>query len=149
MRNIPEFIMLEGKNWQVKHRCNYNNIPEDWRTYKALTLDTTLTGKEVLLLHSCGLSVFDRHYISVEQYYSYISSLKIPKGYRAVTYKDVEDGKDLCLRDSGDGTPSHAYDYNDIGNIISGGYNGPRYISISTSPSNTHWVRLHDLCIKR
>jgi hypothetical protein len=150
MRYITEYIIYNGAQWQVKHRCNYDNLPEDWRYYKVLVYEPWLDGKEVLLLHSAGYPVKSmKQIISVESYFEYVKKLKLKKGYRRVTYKDIENGSKVCLRDNGEGQPSYEFDYNFVGGPVSNKESDPKWINISTSPTNTYWARLHDLCIKR
>ena len=150
MRNISEYIMLKGVQWQVVGRCNYDNTPGDWAAYKALTYNEQYKGEEVLLLRSCGYPpLSNKNIISFKEYIDQVKSLKVSKGYRRATYKDIEDGKKVCLRDDGSGKPSYEYDYNCVGGPITNKESDAKYINISSSPSNTRWVRLHDLCIKR
>lgn len=157
MRNISEFIMYVGRNWQVKKICKYeeprvNTIEEKYPWHDAQSLlkpGKDYTGEDIILLHSTGFVGSIRYIISLEDYKAYVKSLKIPKGYRRATYKDIESGKKVCMRDRGDETPSYEYDHNFVGGSITNKESGPKYINIAYSPSNTHWVRLHDLCIKK
>ena len=94
MRNISEYIMLKGVQWQVVGRCNYDNTPGDWAAYKALTYNEQYKGEEVLLLRSCGYPpLSNKNIISFKEYIDQVKSLKVSKGYLRATYKDIEQTK--------------------------------------------------------
>lgn len=73
--------------------------------------------------------------------------LSLPHGYIPVTYRDIQEGMPVRLRKDSLGYPSHEYDWNQVLDRIKG--TSARMIEISSSPSVSRHVRLHDLCVKQ